>query len=263
VRLGQRASLSASIDGVPIPNTALDDSRVVERLLLKGATVAATVVPAESTPKIAPIVRVADAQQSEIVLLAQDGDRFIFGVRTGASVIRVRRPFFALADVFPLGFSGDSSAYEALTLTARYAASGVRIRSHSSSTGFGRVIPINASLGWTLWLPLQWLIEGTRGERVISLIWMACLAIPLGQWAIRTHESSSPTARSELAIALLMGAGLLFAGFAVIPYLFGLSVASFMDWVATLGGLLLGYSLGGGMARSRLLGAARFSVVDP
>ena len=243
--------LSARIEGVPIPNTALDDSRAVERLLLASATVAASVVPGKPTPKIAPIVRVADARRREILLLAQDGDRFIFGVRTGAAVLRIRRPFFALAKVFPLGLSGDSSPRDAMTLTARYAASGVRIRAHGSSTGSDLDIPINASLGWTLWLPFQWVIGGTCAERVISSIWIAFLVIPVGYWTFHLREPSSPNrARSEPAIALLFGTALLIAGLALIPYVFGLSGAPFVGWLATFVGLLFGYSLGGGMARA-------------
>jgi glycopeptide antibiotics resistance protein len=242
--------LSARIDGVPIPNSVLNDSRMVERLLVGSATVAASVVPAKPTPKIAPIVRVADAQQREILLLAQDGDRFIFGVRTGAAVLRARRPFFALPDVFPVGLRRDSSSYDSLALTARYAASGVSIGAHGNSRSSGVVIPINASLGWTLWLPFQWLIEGTRAEHVISSIWVACLMIPFGYCAFHLREPSSPNrARSELAIALVCGAALLVAGLVLIPYVFGLSLAPFVDWVATLGGLLLGYSFGSVTAR--------------
>jgi hypothetical protein len=237
--------LSARIGDIPIPNTALDDSRAVERLLLTGASVAATVVPAKPTPKIAPIVRVADARQKEILLLAQDGDRFIFGVRTGAAAFRVRRPFFALGDVFPNRLLSDSSGYDSLTLTARYAANRVGIRVQASSKSSGVVIPINASLGWTLWLPFQWLIEGTRTECVISSIWLACLVIPFGYWAFHLREPSSPKrARSELAIVVPLAAALVAAGLTLIPYLFGLSGAPFVDWVATVAGVLLGYTLG-------------------
>jgi VanZ family protein len=245
--------LSARIGDIPIPNTALGDSRAVERLLLASATVAASVIPGKPTPKIAPIVRVADDRKREIILLAQDGDRFLFGVRTGAAVLRARRPFFALAKVFPFGLPGDSSTRDALTLTARYAASGVRIRAHGSSTGSDLVIPINASLGWTLWLPFQWAIEGTRAERLISFIWIACLVIPFGYWTFHLREPSSPNrGRSEQAIALLLGAALLIAGLALIPYVFGLSGAPLVDWVGTLVGLLLGYSLGSRTARAGL-----------
>jgi VanZ family protein len=238
--------LSARIDDVPIPNTAIDDSRGVERLLLSGATIAVTVVPAQSTRKIAPIVRVAGAGRREIFLLAQEGDRFIFGVRTGAADLRARRPFFALSGVFPAGVPGDSTPHDTLTLTARYAASVVRIHAYESSKSSGVVIPINASLGWTLWLPFQWVIEGTRVERVISLIWIACLAIPFGYWTIRPVEPWSPKqTHLELPTLVLFGVTLLFAGLTLIPYVFGLSVASFKDWVATLGGLFVGYSFHG------------------
>ena len=48
--------LTASIDGVQIPNTALADGRRVRRLLLDGATVATTVIPAEPTRDVAPVV---------------------------------------------------------------------------------------------------------------------------------------------------------------------------------------------------------------
>jgi hypothetical protein len=237
--------LSVRIDDKPIPNTAIDDSRVVERLLLRGATIATTVVPAESTRKIAPIVRVADAQQREILLIAQDGDRFIFTIRTGAAVLRARRPFFAVAGVFPAVVPGYSSADDSLTLTARYAAGVVGIRAHNNSSDSGLVIPINASLGWILWLPFQWLIEGTGAEHMISWIWMACLALPFGYWAFYFREStSSKQARLEATFDLLFGVLLLIAGLIVTPRVFGLAIAPFIDWVATLAGLFLGYFLG-------------------
>jgi len=247
--------VSARIDGVPITNTALADSRAVELLLVANATVTASIVPGKPTPKIAPIVRVVDAQQGEILLLAQDRDRFIFGVRTGAVILRARRPFFALANVFPLGLPGDSSPHDALTLTAQYAASGASVRGQTGSTSSRVVIPINASLGWTLWLPFQWAIEGTRAERVISAIWIACLLFPLGYWTFHLGKSSSSKrGRSELAITLLFGAAPLIAGLALIQYVFGLSVAPLVDWVGALVGLLLGYSLAAATARAWLTG---------
>ena len=254
---------SARVGDIPIPNTALGDSRALERLLAASATVTASVVPDKPPPKIAPIVRVVDAQQHEILLLAQDGDRFIFGVRTRAAAFHARAPYFALAGVFPIGLPRDSSAYDSLTLTTQYAANRVTIGARTSSTSPGVVIPIYASLGWTLWLPFQWLIEGTRAELVISSLWIACLVIPLGYWASHLRQpSSAERARSKLAIASLFGAGLLFAGLALIPYAFGLSVAPFGDLVASLGGVLLGYALGAVTAPDRSRGAAMFGDAD-
>jgi hypothetical protein len=73
--------LTASIDDVQLPNTAFSDSRRVQRLLLDGTTVATTVVPAQPTRDIAPIGRVAEAKEKEIVLLAQNGE-YLFSAFT-------------------------------------------------------------------------------------------------------------------------------------------------------------------------------------
>jgi hypothetical protein len=236
--------LSASINGMRIPNNALDDSRALERMLLDGATVSAAVVLTERTHKIAPIVRVADDRQREILLLAEDGDDFIFGVRTGAAVLRVRPPLFALAGVFPPSLSGDSPAGDTLTLSGRYAASGVRIHVRGRSRTSDRLIPLTASLAWTLWLPFQWLIEGTWRERVLSWIWMGCLVIPFGYWAIRVRDSSrSQQARWLWAIGLLPGVALGLVGLILVPHALGLSGASVGDWAAALGGFAVGCGL--------------------
>ena len=242
--------LSASIDGMQIPNNALDDSRAVKRLLLDGATVAAAVVPTERTHEIAPIVRVADARQREILLLAEDGDDFIFGVRTGAAVLRVRPPLFALAGVFLPSLPDESSARDTLTLTGRYAASGVRIHARGGSRTGDRLIPLTASLGWTLWLPFQWLIEGTRGERVVSWIWMGCLVIPLGYWAIRVRDSSrAQRTRWQWTIGLPSGVVLGIVGLILVPHALGLSGAPIGDWAVALGGFLVGCGLSGRVGR--------------
>jgi VanZ like family len=237
--------LSSRIDGVPIPNTAFDNSAVVEQLLAAGATVTAKVLPAEPTRRIAPIVRITDARQREILLVAQDGDRLIFGVRTGAAVLGARPPLFGLANVFPVALRSGSSGQDTLTLIGRYAPSGVRIHAHGGGTVRDRLIPITASLGWTLWLPFQWLIEGTWEEQLIGWIWIACLAIPMGYWAIRIRSQSMTKANvSEMGIALLTGAAVLFAGLTLVPYAFGVSTAPLLDWLATFGGGVAGYALG-------------------
>ena len=111
--------LHASIADVPVPDTRFADSRKVRELLDHGATVTTTVLPAGRTHDIAPIVRVADARQREIVLLAQDGDKLIFGVRTRAVVLGFRPPIFALSDLFPavarrdIGLTTDTIAMRA------------------------------------------------------------------------------------------------------------------------------------------------------
>src|SRR5450759_4224060 len=94
------AVVRASIADVTVPDTRFPDSHRVRELLLRGAIVTTTIVPAKLTTDIAPIVRVADAREREIVLLAQNAENLVFGVRTGAAALRLRPPFFALPDAF-------------------------------------------------------------------------------------------------------------------------------------------------------------------
>jgi hypothetical protein len=254
--------LTASIDDVQIPNTRLADSRKVQWLLLHGATVVTTVVPAEPTRKIAPIIRVADAKKKEIVLLAQNGEHLIFGVHTGAAVLRLRPPLFALPKAFPTAVSSLALAADTLRLSGRYVARGVRMNAQNRSATHDRSIPLTASLGWTLWLPFQWFIEGTRSELVVSWIWFACLVIPLGYWSLRIIDSSpSPGILRHWAPVLLAGVALLCAGLVLVPHAFGLSAAPLRDWLATLSGALVGCGLGALM--TTLIGSRELSDGSP
>jgi VanZ family protein len=254
--------LTASIDDVQIPNTAFSDGRRVQRLLLDGATVAATVVPAEPTPDIAPIVRVADAKEKEIVLLAQNGERLVFGVHNGAAVLRLRTLLFALPDAFPTRVSSLALAADTLRISGRYVARVVRMSAQSRSATHDRRIPLSASLGWAFWLPFPWFIEGTRAELVVSWIWFACLVIPLGYWSLRIVDASrSQEILRHWAPVLLAGTALLCAGLVLVPHTFGLSAAPLRDWLATLAGALVGCGLGALM--TKLTGTGSLATAHP
>jgi hypothetical protein len=234
----------ASIGDAVVSNARFPDSPRMRALLVVGATVTATVVPAGATGDIAPIVRVADAREREIVLIAQDARDFVFAVRTGAAVLRLRPPFFAVRDVFPAERSRDDRAVaDALTMSARYSAREVWLNTQSS-TSHDRRIPISASLGWTLLLPVEWFIEGTRFELVASWIWIACLLLPLGYWGGR-FALSLPT-RSAATIRMIgvpIALALIFVGLVAIPKAFGLAEATISDWLAASTGILLGLAL--------------------
>jgi VanZ family protein len=236
--------LTASIGDVRIPNTALADSRRVQRLLLASATVTTTVVPAEPTRKMAPIVRIADDRKKEIVLMAQDGEHLIFGVHTGAAVLRLRPPLFDLPGAFPTRVSNAEFPSDTLRLSGRYAARDVTMNVQGRSATHHRRISLTSSLGWTFWLPFQWLIEGTRAELVVSWIWFACLAIPLGYWSFRIDVSAqSQGILRQWAPVLLAGVAFLCAGLVLLPHVFGLSAAPLRDWLATATGVLVGCAL--------------------
>jgi hypothetical protein len=233
----------ASIADVMVPDTRFPDSRRVRELLLRGAIVTTTIVPARPTRDIAPIVRVADASESEIVLLAQHAENLVFGVRTGAAVLRLRPPVFTLPDVFPAASPGDSGLTDTLRVSARYSAREVWMNTQTR-TSRDRPIPITASLGWTMLLPFQWFIEGTRIELVVSTIWIACLLLPIGYWGCGVARF--PRAQDATRIRIMVvpiALVLLYVGLVVVPNAFGVTAAPPTDWLAALTGMLLGGAL--------------------
>jgi hypothetical protein len=237
--------LTARIDGIVIPNTALADSRSVQRLLLNGATVGTTLVPAEPTRDIAPVVRVADAEQREIVLLAQNDVDLLFAIHSGAAVLRLRPPLFALPQVFPKGgLTARARIADTIAASGRYMPREVRMSARSGTETYGSLIPLTGSLGWTLVLPWQWFIEGTVAERVISWIWVACLLLPLGYWAVYCARTTpNQTGAWSRLLIWPAGVGILYGGLALLPHAFGLAATPLNEWLAAVAGILLGGGL--------------------
>jgi VanZ like protein len=234
--------LSADIGGVAIADTRLSDIDSVRRLLLNGATVAVTVVPAGLTTDIAPILRVADGEQREIVLLAQDEQELLFGVRTGAAILRLRPLLFAMAGVFTdASATNNSTGTDSLSLSGRYDGRDAQLTARAGSAGRDRRVSVRFSLGWTLALPFQWFIEDTRAEFVISWIWMACLTFPIGYWSAHVVRISDRPANPILAVLCAVGGvAILIAGLVLVPHAFGLPAAHARDWVAAASGIVAG-----------------------
>jgi hypothetical protein len=241
--------LAARIDGVPITDTRLNDIDSVGRRLLGGATVAAKVVPGGPTSDIAPIVRVADDEQREIVLLAQDEQSLLFGIRTRAAIFRLRPLLFAMTGVFPDGVSRKNSfgvskknysATVPLSLSGSYDGREARLAVRSDSATDERRVSVSSSLGWTLALPFQWAIEDTRAEVVVSWIWMAFLMVPTGYWGAQVARHSSSHANATLVVLCLLGVAILIAGLVPLQHAFGLPAAPIRDWFASISGIFAG-----------------------
>src|SRR5256885_7828136 len=81
--------------------TNFENAGATRELLLRGAPVTATIIPAAPAAGLAPILRIADSSDREMVLLAQNGSDLLFGVRTGAAWFRLRPPVVALPEFFP------------------------------------------------------------------------------------------------------------------------------------------------------------------
>lgn len=233
--------LSASIGGVSVPNTAFADSSLVQALLRDGAVVSARVLPLTRAPGVRPVVRVADDKRREIVFLAVDAGDVVFAVRTAASLMRLRPPIFAIRNS-DIANRGLGSSADTLFMAGSYKRDKVRLAWETGSRSRERQIHLTGSLGWTLWLPFLWTIEGTRAELLLSAIWILGLSIPLGYW----WASASAHSNADRAIAgrwlPIAGAILLVLsiGFVLIPKTLGLGPGSLIDWLAALFGLLVG-----------------------
>jgi glycopeptide antibiotics resistance protein len=224
--------LSATVGSLPIPNTLLGDSHAVRQALLGGAKIATAVTPASPTNGIAPIVRVADNRGREIALIAQRGRDVVFGVHTGASVLKVRTPLFAVRDVFPPQPVLSPDTVGIVSIRGSYLSRGAELETERSGSRRVTQLPFRASLAWTFWLPFEWLISGTRAEWIVSFIWLMVLSLPLGYWFF---PSGLPwnLGVGRIPIAIFVAAVLGF-GLFVIPMLFGLALGSTSDCFACL-----------------------------
>lgn len=236
--------LSAAIDTVQIPDFGYAKTEAFRDMLKRGANVRAVVIPAGPTPRVAPIVRIADDRQRQIVLLGQDRADVVFGVHAGATNLRLRPPLFRLVSVFPAqGSAAGLRMSDTLDVSARYRSNGIDIRVNSTGSSRVRHYALFTALGWILFLPRQWYVQGTDFELVFSCLWFGILLLPLGYWMrialTYSGEAASATATTlgGFAIAMFIGTGL-------IPLSFGLSPGPIVTWLGAAAGLLAGAAIG-------------------
>ena len=232
--------LRASVGSSPIPDGAVPDSHRVRQLLLNGASVKSTAVPDEFTSDVAPIVRVADGGRDEILILAQSGRLLVFGMRTGAATLRLRSPLFGLPNAFVQ--ASPENAPIPQVVSGQYAKRFVRLTASNGSMRQDRIISLSPSLVWTFWYPGVWTIEGSVTEHAVSWISFFCVAFPLGYWSVRI-TAWPRSAAATLRESLLVGTGLVCLGLIFIPTMFGLPIAPFRDWSASIIGILAGHAL--------------------
>jgi hypothetical protein len=134
---------------------------------------------------------------------------------------------------------------DTLDLAGRYRAAGVDIRAGSKDGDHSQHFVVSSALGWLLILPKQWYLEGTRTELLLGFVWLGALLLPLGYWGGLAASSPSRETPSRLLPAIGLLAIVLFAGFVLIPRLFGLAPSSLGAWLATGLGVAGGAVLAG------------------
>jgi hypothetical protein len=231
---------SARIGTIPIPNGAFLDSRSVRQLLLNGGPMVAVIRLAEPTPFFASIIRVADDKQRGIASIAEQGDRLVFSIRTGASNLRLREPAFGMPGVFTRARAPADSATETLVISVRFNDGAVRLVAQTRSAHQELHLSPRAALAWTLVLPFHGHLESGRKERLATFLWTSVLLIPLGYWTAALARQLERVAAFSLVAVL---AGLLAAGMILVPPAFALRGATPLDWLAAVSGVGIGVAL--------------------
>jgi len=236
------AVLRTGIDGIPIHDAMLIQSDTVRQHLARGGTVDALAVPAERTAEVAPILRIVDEQEREIVLLAQDDQDLIFGVRTTASVLRLRPLFFDIPGAFAFPrLNKDAAAPDTIALTGRYDGREARLSARVGTTMRELRMSTSASLGWTLLMPFQWSLQNSPAEFFFSWLWMMGLTVPGGYWIAKTVRSANARAKAAHVATVVAGTIAVFAaGLVLAPLAFGTTPASARDWLAAASGMAIG-----------------------
>jgi hypothetical protein len=232
--------LDARIDKLPIPDTELPNTDSLRRMLGTGALLSTTVRPKGLSSDLAPMVRVVDDRGDEVVLLAQRGRDFVFGLSTGASLLRLRPPLFSLADAFPdTANSGEGGPQVSLSGTVR--GGRTELRKVDEETRSEKLLSVTSALGWTVFLPFQWVIRATAIEQLIGWIWIGLLSFPLGYFASfagvkGVSVNDGRAAIVTVTIALMVQA----VGLVVFPLSLRLSAAPVGIWLATVVGMSAG-----------------------
>jgi len=235
------AVLRTSIDEIPISDTLVVRSDSVRQNLLEGGTVHVLAVPAQPTTEVAPLLRIVDEQSREILLLAQDDQDLVFGVRTGASILRLRPPFFDLPGAFadrPIQHTGPA---DTIALTGRYDGREAHLTARAGLANRELRMRMSGSLGWTLLMPFQWALQHSPAEFFFSWLWMAGLTLPGGYWGAKIVRSADVRG-SSANIAMVVGSAIAILGAGLIlPSLaLGSTPAPAPDWLGAAAGMVIG-----------------------
>jgi hypothetical protein len=236
--------LSATIDTVSIPDWGIRNPRYVRHLLERpsGARVRAVIMAKSLSRDVAPIVRVAfGPNDGQLLVLGQRGADFVFGVRTGAEVLRLRPMRYRLPDVIVA--AEPSTELIRTELEAVIARSGIVLNGKTPRTTSERRIDHRLSDAWQLFTPMQTYRSNSVLRRLTSSVWVALLVLPFGYSAAFATERSP---RSQARAAILLSAVGYVAAWLTIPRLVGFGVPPWWEFVALVVGLLAGVALAKG-----------------
>jgi hypothetical protein len=240
----------AEVAGIVIGDDMMPDSvGTYGRFAHLPLPVRVDVVPLGVPLGLAPIVRIVDSRQRELLLLAQFGDQLVVGVRTPASAARLRPTRYLLAAALPAAHELSASARDTLRIETIIDEDAITMRTRWRGRVAERVVRRSPSWTWSSIMPFQMHV-GSTPSRVMTALWLAALLAPVGFWLGRWSRASRRGAASPFALLLLVALGLV-----AVPLAFGLSVSPVSEWIGAAGGAAVAWLAGRGGDARRVRGS--------
>jgi VanZ like protein len=233
--------LNASVGTVAIPDQRLGESDQIRSLLEDAAPVTVRFALRTQQTGTTALVRLADTEQREVALLAIRRDGLLFGVRTGATRMRLRPLLFAAENIVP--GSNTMAGADTLLATGVYSQKGVEVDLTSRMTTLRREIGLSPAIAWTTILPFQFAIEGSRREAAVGMLWVGVLLVPFGYWLAWAAFGYNQLWPGRVAAALLAASISVTIGFVWIPSACGVGLPQPRDWIAAAAGIAVGAAL--------------------
>jgi len=229
--------LSVRVNGVEIPSERMVNDDAIRAPLRAGRVrLDANVLPGPPplSTGIAPIMRIADGAEREILMLGRGGDEMVFRVRLRASTLRLETPAFALASAFedvPRVYPKVVDSPE--SLFASFDGGRVQLAARRKGHARSREFELNPGVAWSFFLPWDYWFGPNAAS--ISRLWLWALLFPVGYWAAMTTEQRG--ARRPILITMTFVALTL----VIVPELFSLPHIRVSLVLSALAGVLLGW----------------------
>ena len=226
--------LAASIGPVALSDGGLTTGERLHDLLAArdpASTVVTATAPTWFPEGQASIVRVGALNDRTVVSMEQSGRDLIFGVRTGADVLRLRRYAFRLRDAFP----ASPSAADTVHLRGRYGREGAELRAAAGDRVREMHLEPRLADSWRLIAPFPVYLTHDTIDDVGAFLFVSVLLLPIGYWGGRFLRDAA----ARLA-AIGTAAGALVIGFVAVPALFGVGAEPLISWAAAASGMALG-----------------------
>lgn len=236
--------LSSTVGTERLTRGELPNAAQLKLLLSRkdGIPVRVVAVPGGVVSGRAELAVVSSPRVGGVLSLEQDGESLLFGIRTGAELLRLRPYEFRLRGVFrEVSMPGQ---LDTAVLHGQFSRAQVTVGARTNDGERVRTFVPRLSQGWILFMPLRTYIDDDFIEFAASACYLVLLIAPAGYWAHFAHATQRTTSRSrDQLVASAVYVLVVVNGLAVVPTAFGLRPARAWEWAFVVGGTGVGFLL--------------------